>query len=130
MKRTPIELASGKLGCPECRCPLEPRLVPVYHDGIKLGAFDGMACEMCGYGALTEKGRGDRERALEAPDRIPLPYPPADVVEKYAASSPRASPVTRGDLSVEKTMCSTPTDMQPPAVMILQKTSSVTARIA
>ncbi len=130
MKRDPIELEPGTLGCPECRYPLEPRLVPVYHDGVKLGAFDGMACEMCGYGLLTEKGRGDRERALEAPDHIPLPYPPAMVVEKYAASSPRASPVTRGDLSVEKTMCSTPTDLQPPAVTILQKTSSVTARIA
>ena len=63
MKRRPIDLAPGKIGCPNCRYPPEAFLAATYRDGAKLGAFDGMACEVCGYGMLTEKGHGDRGRA-------------------------------------------------------------------
>ena len=72
MNSDPIELAPDMLGCPECRYSLEPRLVPVYHNGTKLGAFDGMACDMCGYGLLTEKGHDAKGRALKALDRTLL----------------------------------------------------------
>ena len=129
MKRKPVELAQGKLGCPECRYPLEPSLVPVYHEGSKIGAFDGMACEMCGYGLLTEKGRSDKGRALEALDRILVSYPLDNAADTYVMSGARASPVTRGDLSVEKTVPLTPAEMQSPAIMILQKSRRVTARL-
>ena len=54
--KVPIELESGKLGGPDCECPLEPWLMPFYHKGHKLGSFDGIVCKMCGYGLLTEKG--------------------------------------------------------------------------
>ena len=129
MKREPIELAPGKLGCPECRYPLEPSLVPVYHEGSKLGAFDGMACEMCGYGLLTEKGRRDKGRALEALDRILASYMLDNAVDMYVTSSVQTCPVTWGDLSVEKTVRSTHAVILPPAVTTLQKSRRVTARL-
>ena len=129
MRRTPIELGSGKLGCPECRYPLEPSLVPIYHEGSKLGAFDGMACEMCGYGILTEKGRRDKGRALEALDRILVSYPLDNAVDTYVKSGARTCPVTRGDMSVEKTVPLTPAVIRPPTLAILQKNRRVTARL-
>ena len=129
MKRKPVELVPGKLGCPDCRYPLEPSLVPVYHEGAKIGAFDGMACEMCGYGLLTEKGRTDKGRVLEALDRILLSYPLDNATDTYVMSGARTSLVTRGDLSVEKTVPLTPAEMRPPAIMILQKSRRVTARL-
>lgn len=130
MKRKPIELAPGKLGCPDCRYPLGPCLVPVYHDGTKLGAFDGMACEMCGYGLLTEKGRSDKGRALEILDRTLVSYPLDNAAETYVLSGSRAFPVTRGDLSAEKTVSSTPAEMRTPAIMVIQRSRHVTARLA
>ena len=130
MKRAPIDLEPGRLGCPECRYPLEPRLVPVYLDGARLGAFDGMACEMCGYGVLTEKGRGDRERALKAHDRIPLPHPLGGAAMECFVCGVITSGLTRGDLSVERTMRLTPPDMPSPGVTILRANSNVVDRMA
>ena len=130
MKRKPIELAPGKLGCPNCRYPLEPSSVPVYHDGTKLGAFDGMACEMCGYGLLTEKGHSDKGRALEALDRTLVSYPLDNAAETYVLSGSHASTVTRGDLSAEKTVSTTPAEMRTPAIMVIQRSRRVTARLA
>ena len=75
MEQDPVELAPGKLGCPECRRPLEPGQVPIYRDGAKIGAFDGIACSACGYGLLTEKGHGEKGLALEALGYAPLSYP-------------------------------------------------------
>ena len=129
MERKPIELAPGKLGCPNCRYPLEPSLVPAYHDGAKLGAFDGLACEMCGYGMLTEKGHGDKEQALGALDRMQWSYQLDNATETYVMSGARTSPVTRGDLSLERTLSSTRAVVQSPAIMILQKSRRVTARL-
>ena len=65
MDKVPIELEPGKLGCPDCKCPLEPGLMPLYHRGHKLGAFDGIVCRMCGYGLLTEKGYDESGAAIE-----------------------------------------------------------------
>ena len=130
MESGPIELAPDKIGCPECRSPLEPRLVPVYHDGSKLGAFDGMACEMCGYGQLTEKGRDAKGLALEALDRALLSYTLDNAAETCVVSGTRSSPVTQGNFSAEKTAHATPAVFPPPVIMALRKSRKVTARLA
>ena len=105
-------------------------MVPVYHDGTKLGAFDGMACEMCGYGLLTEKGRSDKGRALEILDRTLVSYPLENAADTYVLSGSRTSPVTRGDLSAEKTASSTPAEVRTPAIMVIRRSRRVTARLA
>ena len=130
MRRGPTEPAEGKPGCPECGCPLEPRLVPVYRDGAKLGAFDGMACETCGYGLLAERGRGEKGRALEAADRAPLSHALGNAAEAYVASGARSSPATGGNFGAEKTVPATRAAMRPPAVLTLRKSRRVAVRLA
>ena len=94
MEKDPIELAPGKLGCPECRYPLAPGLTPFYYKGHKLGAFDGIVCDMCGFGLLTEKGYEDTGKAMEAWDRTSSLYETEiDVVIKYVSSATKASMV-------------------------------------
>ena len=130
MESDPIELAPGMLGCPECRYPLEPRRVPVYHGGSKLGAFDGIACDMCGYGLLTEKGHDAKGQALEALDRPLLTYTLDNAMETYVVSGTRSSPVTQGNFSAEKTVHATRAVIPPPVIMTLRKSRKVTARLA
>ena len=66
MEKDPVELAPGRLACPHCRLPLIPGTTPFYYRGRRLGSFDGIACEACGYALLTEKGYEDTGRAIEA----------------------------------------------------------------
>lgn len=66
MSKDPVRLKSGRLGCPSCRYPLVPGRTPFYHDGDKLGAFDGIVCELCGYGRLTKKGRVEADKATRS----------------------------------------------------------------
>lgn len=92
MEKDPVELAPGKLGCPDCRYPLVPGLTPFYYKGDKLGAFDGIVCEMCGYGLLTEKGYEDTGKAIETWDRNSLLYETEiDVVVKYVSNAAKTS---------------------------------------
>ena len=91
----PIELEPGKLGCPECECPLEPGLLPFYHKGHKLGAFDGIVCRMCGYGLLTEKGYDESGAAIEAFDTALCMEGYVDVVETRVTIAPHVSSSTR-----------------------------------
>lgn len=84
--KVPIELEPGKLGCPDCRCPLEPGLMPFYHKGHKLGAFDGVVCSMCGYGLLSGKGYDESGEAIEAFGTVLHPGGFADVVETQVTS--------------------------------------------
>ncbi len=92
MEKDSVELAPGKLGCPDCRYPLVPGLTPFYYKGDKLGAFDGIVCEMCGYGLLTEKGYEDTGKAIETWDRNSLLYETEiDVVVKYVSNAAKTS---------------------------------------
>ena len=94
MEKDPIELAPGKLGCPDCKHPLVPGLTPFYYRGHNLGAFDGIVCEMCGFGLLTEKGYEDTGRAIEAWDRtLPLYETEIDVAIKYVTNAAKESTV-------------------------------------
>ena len=95
MEKDPVELEPGKLGCPECRYPLVPGLTPFYYKGDKLGAFEGIVCDMCGYALLTEKGYEDTGRAIASWDCVPpLHEAEADVEIKYVTSAHRTSMVT------------------------------------
>ena len=95
MEKDPVELEPGKLGCPDCRYPLAPGLTPFYYKGDKLGAFEGIVCDMCGYGLLTEKGYEDTGRAIASCDHAPpLHEAEADVEIKYVTSAHRTSMVT------------------------------------
>lgn len=93
-----MELAPGKLGCPECRYPLVPGLTPFFYKGHKLGAFDGIVCDMCGFGLLTEQGYKDTGKAIETCDRtLPLYTTEIDVVIKYVSSAAHTSMVALDD---------------------------------
>lgn len=95
MEKDPVELAPGKLGCPDCKYPLVPGLTPFYYKGHNLGAFDGIVCEMCGYGLLTEKGYEDTGKAIEMWDRtMPLCETEIDVVIKYVTNATKESTVS------------------------------------
>lgn len=74
MEEDPIELSPGKLGCPSCKIPLVDGLTPYYHEGDKIGSFDGIICEMCGYGLLTEKGCEDSINAVKSLGYITTNY--------------------------------------------------------
>lgn len=74
MEKDPVELEPGKLGCPECRYPLVPGLTPFYYRDDYLGAFEGIVCEMCGFGLLTEKGYEDTGKAIARWDHVPPLY--------------------------------------------------------
>lgn len=94
MEKDPVELASGELGCPDCRYPLVPGLTPFYYKGHKLGAFDGVVCDMCGFGLLTEKGYEDTGKAIETWDRTSSLYETEiDVVIKRVSSVAQTSMV-------------------------------------
>ena len=58
-EKDPIELKSGELGCPRCITQLVNGKVPYFVFGIRVGEFDGLLCEICRYGLLSEKGYED-----------------------------------------------------------------------
>jgi len=61
MDKAPIQLGSGKLGCPICQTPLIEKNAPYLIREIKVGEFNSLLCEMCRYSVLTEKGYEDSE---------------------------------------------------------------------
>jgi len=73
----PIQLDSGKIGCPICQTPLVEGIAPYYLKGIKVGEFDSLVCEMCRYSVLTEKGyvesgkRAEEMGLIGAPEVVP-----------------------------------------------------------
>ena len=98
MEKDPVELEPGKLGCPDCRYPLVPGLTPFYYKGDYLGAFDGIVCEMCGFGLLTERGYEDTGKAISRWDHAPPLYEKEDDMEiKYVIGASKASVVTSPD---------------------------------
>ena len=61
----PIELKSGELGCPRCNTQLVDGKVPYFVFGTKVGEFDGLLCEICRYGLLSEKGYEDSGKKVK-----------------------------------------------------------------
>lgn len=61
----PIELKSGELGCPRCNTQLINGKVPYFVNGTKVGEFDGLLCEICRYGLLSEKGYDDSGKKIQ-----------------------------------------------------------------
>ena len=52
----------NQLTCPDCKTQMDKGYVPISLDGFILGAFDGLICQMCGFGLLSEKGYIDSEK--------------------------------------------------------------------
>ena len=61
----PIELKSGELGCPRCNTQLVNGKVPYFVFGTRVGEFDGLLCEICRYGLLSEKGYEDSGKKVK-----------------------------------------------------------------
>jgi len=61
----PIELKSGELGCPRCNTQLVNGKVPYFVYETKVGEFDGLLCEICRYGLLSEKGYDDSGKKVK-----------------------------------------------------------------
>lgn len=61
----PIELKSGELGCPRCNTQLVGGKVPYFVNETKVGEFDGLVCEICSYGLLSEKGYEDSGKKVK-----------------------------------------------------------------
>jgi len=61
----PIELKSGELGCPRCNTQLVDGKVPYFVNKTKVGEFDGLVCEICNYGLLSEKGYEDSGKKVK-----------------------------------------------------------------
>jgi len=61
----PIELKSGELGCPRCFTQLVNGTVPYFVFGTRVGEFDGLLCEICRYGVLSEKGYEDSGKKIK-----------------------------------------------------------------
>jgi len=63
--KDPIELKSGELGCPRCLTQLVDGKVPYFVFGTRVGEFDGLLCEICRYGLLSEKGYEDSGKKVK-----------------------------------------------------------------
>ena len=63
--KDPIELKSGELGCPRCFTQLVNGKVPYFVFGTRVGEFDGLLCEICRYGLLSEKGYEDSGKKVK-----------------------------------------------------------------
>ena len=130
MDKAPIEIEPGRLACPDCRCPLEPGLLPFYHKGHKLGAFDGIVCTMCGYGLLTEKGYVESGKAIEAFGTAPLEDGFVDVVETLVTRLPHASSSTLVSLDDREDPSTMDATLQIPVVATSIKRRPVQRRFA
>ena len=128
--KVPIELEPGNLGCPDCRCPLEPGLLPFYHKGHKLGAFDGVVCKMCGYGLLTEKGYDESGAAIEAFGTVLRPRAFVDVVETQVTSMPCTTSSTRVTINAEDPPSTRDATLQIPIVTISRQRKPAQMRFA
>ena len=52
----PIQLSNDELGCPRCKTQLLEGRSPFYFQRVKVGSFDSLRCEFCGFFVLTETG--------------------------------------------------------------------------
>lgn len=52
----PVQLSNEELGCPRCNTELVDGKSPLYFQKVKVGSFDSLRCEFCGYFILSEEG--------------------------------------------------------------------------
>lgn len=57
MEEVPVQLPNGDLGCPYCKTQLVNGKSPYYCKGVRVGAFDSVRCQFCGFYVLSDEGR-------------------------------------------------------------------------
>lgn len=99
MKKVPIRFPSGDLGCPYCKAQLVSGKSPYHFEGIRVGAFDSMRCQFCGFYVLSEAGHTDSVNALielglvsAEEDTAEITVPVFDHIHPVGAQSSRVLP--------------------------------------
>ena len=64
MEEDPIQLENDELGCPRCKVELVEGKSSVYFQKVKVGSFDSMRCEFCGFFILTDTGFRESTKAI------------------------------------------------------------------
>ena len=64
MEEDPIQLANDELGCPRCKTPLVEGKSPFYFQKVKVGSFDSLRCDFCGFFILTEIGFRESSKSI------------------------------------------------------------------
>ena len=64
MGEDPIQLSNDELGCPRCKVELIEGKSPFYFQKVKVGSFDSLRCEFCGFFILTETGFKESSKAI------------------------------------------------------------------
>ena len=112
MEKAPIRLPNGDLGCPYCKTQLVSGKSPYHFEGIRVGAFDSMRCQFCGFYVLSEEGRTDSVNALielglisGEEDTAEITVPVFDLIHPVGAQSSRVLPAEETkEASVDDTL--------------------------
>lgn len=64
MEEDPIQLTNDELGCPRCKIQLVEGKSSYYFQRVKVGSFESLRCEFCGYFILTENGFKESTKAI------------------------------------------------------------------
>jgi len=64
MEEEPIQLSNDELGCPRCKTQLVEGRSPFYFQRVKVGSFDSLRCEFCGFFVLTKTGFRESSKAI------------------------------------------------------------------
>ncbi len=78
----PIQLDNDELACPNCISALIEGKSAFYFKKYKVGVFDSLKCEFCGYYVLTEKGFIESSKKMKD-----LALTERDIVEEETESS-------------------------------------------
>ena len=62
----PIQLSNDELGCPRCKTELVKGKSPFYFQKVKVGSFDSLRCEFCGYFILSEEGFRESTKKMKS----------------------------------------------------------------
>ena len=89
MEKEPIQLDSGKIGCPICQTPLIEGSSPYFIKGMKVGEFDSIFCVMCRYSVLTEKGYVESGKKAEEMGLIGVPEVFPVIKEELTLETPQ-----------------------------------------
>jgi len=103
MNEDPIQFDNDELGCPRCKTPLTEGKSPFYHHEIKVGSFDSLRCDFCGYFVLTERGFRESTKAIIQHGLTePIRDFTAIVDNTIKLFYPNASEIMSNHISVEK----------------------------
>ncbi len=62
----PIQLPNDEFGCPRCKTELNEGKSPYYFQSVKVGSFDSLRCEFCGYFILSEEGFRESTKRIKS----------------------------------------------------------------